>query len=69
VTIEVEPAKFEVDEGDRQLPRDTERNVQKLIDMGLRAVLAMQSFITGQLMIELDFHPDSPVISEASPGT
>ena len=61
MTIEVEPAKFEVDEGNRQLPRDTEKNVQKLIDMGLRAVLTMQSFITGQLMIELDFHPGSPV--------
>ncbi len=61
VTIEVEPAKFEVDEDYRQLPRDTEKNVQKLIDMGLRAVLATQSFITGQLMIELDFHPGSPV--------
>ena len=61
MTIEVEPAKFEVDEGNRQLHRDTEKNVQKLIDMGLRAVLTMQSFITGQLMIELDFHPGSPV--------
>jgi paraquat-inducible protein B len=61
VTIEVEPAKFEVDEGNRQLHRDTEKNVQKLIDMGLRAVLTMQSFITGQLMIELDFHSGSPV--------
>jgi paraquat-inducible protein B len=61
VTIEVEPAKFEVEEGNRQLHRDTEKNVQKFIDMGLRAVLEMQSFITGQLMIELDFHPGSPV--------
>ena len=61
VTIEVEPAKFEVDEGNRQLHRDTEKNVQKLIDMGLRAVLTTQSFITGQLMIELDFHPGTPV--------
>ena len=24
-------------------------------------MLAMQSFITGQLMIELDFYPDTPV--------
>jgi paraquat-inducible protein B len=61
VTIEVEPDKFEVDEGDRRLPRHTRKNVQKLIDMGLRAVLQMQSFITGQLMIELDFHPGSSV--------
>jgi paraquat-inducible protein B len=27
----------------------------------MRAVLEMQSFITGQLMIEVDFHPDTPV--------
>ena len=29
--------------------------------MGLRAQLVMQSFITGQLMIELDFYPKSKV--------
>ena len=61
VTIEVEPDKFQVDEGDRRLPRDPRKNVQKLINKGLLAVLQMQSFITGQLMIELDFHPGSPV--------
>jgi len=34
---------------------------QELMDMGLRAQLQMQSFITGQLSIQLDFFPDSPV--------
>jgi hypothetical protein len=29
--------------------------------MGLRAQLDMQSFITGQLMIQLDFYPESTV--------
>jgi paraquat-inducible protein B len=29
--------------------------------MGLRGVLTMQSFITGQLMIELDFYTNTPV--------
>lgn len=33
---------------------------QKMIDKGLRAQLAMQSFVTGQLMITLDFYPNKP---------
>jgi phospholipid/cholesterol/gamma-HCH transport system substrate-binding protein len=61
VIIEIEPDKFQVDEGDREIHRNPRENAQKLIEMGLRAMLAMQSFITGQLMIELDFHPGSPV--------
>jgi len=61
VIIEIEPDKFQVDEGDRITHRNPRENAQKLIEAGLRAVLAMQSFITGQLMIELDFHPGSPV--------
>ncbi|MDT7043115.1 MlaD family protein [Candidatus Nitronereus thalassa] len=33
----------------------------ELIQRGLRARLEMQSFVTGQLSIGLDFHPDTPI--------
>lgn len=36
-------------------------NFQNLIDQGLRARLEVQSFVTGQLMVSLNFHPSSPV--------
>jgi paraquat-inducible protein B len=68
VVIEIEPAKFQVDEGDRETHRNPRENAQKLIERGLRAMLAMQSFITGQLMIELDFHPGSPVNLRSTKG-
>lgn len=61
VTIQIEPQKFEMGDTKRALsdPRET---LPKLIDMGLRGVLTLQSFITGQLMIEFDFYPDSPAV-------
>ncbi len=40
-------------------PRETK--LKDLIGMGLRAQLQMQSFITGQLSIQLDFIPESPL--------
>jgi phospholipid/cholesterol/gamma-HCH transport system substrate-binding protein len=61
VIIEYEPDKFQVAGGSQKLPRDPRKNIPKLIERGLRAVLGMQSFITGQLDIELGFYPTSTV--------
>ena len=33
---------------------------QELIKRGVRAQLDMQSIVTGQLMVSLDFYPDKP---------
>ncbi len=61
VTIQIEPQKFEMGDSHRALSTP-EETLPKLIDMGLRGVLTLQSFITGQLMIEFDFYPDSAVV-------
>jgi paraquat-inducible protein B len=62
VIIEFEPEKFKVRAEDRKTPRDPRKNIAALIEKGLRAQLAMQSFITGQLLIQVDFHPGTPVV-------
>ncbi|HEX9882818.1 MAG TPA: MlaD family protein [Desulfobaccales bacterium] len=61
ILIEFEPEKFKVREEDRKTARDPRKNIARLVDKGLRAQLTMQSFITGQLLIEVDFHPGTPV--------
>jgi paraquat-inducible protein B len=60
VLIEIEPDKFQVYGGVGV--RDPHKNIPRLINKGLRAVLVTQSFITGQLGIELDFEPGTPVV-------
>jgi len=61
VFIEYEPEKFQVGGTDQNLPRDPRKNIPELIEKGLRAQLGMQSYITGQLVIQLDFYPNTPV--------
>jgi paraquat-inducible protein B len=46
----------------RETFRDPRKNIPKIIEKGLRAQLAMQSFITGQLAIQLDLYPDKPAV-------
>ncbi len=57
VLIEIDPDKWKVRAG----KRDYREVAAKLIEMGLRAQLITQSFITGQLMIQLDFYPAGAV--------
>jgi paraquat-inducible protein B len=57
VYIELEPDKVGVI-GAR--PRQLGENLKAFIDRGLRATLEMQSFVTGQMQVGLDFYPDKP---------
>ena len=60
VFIQIRLDKFHVDET-VQTQEDPAKNIARLTERGMRAVLSTQSLITGQLMIELDYFPDSPV--------
>ncbi|MBW2709253.1 MAG: MCE family protein [Deltaproteobacteria bacterium] len=57
VIIEIQPDKIHLTKGKR-MPMD--KMVPLLIERGLRAQLTMGSLITGQLIIELDYYPDTP---------
>jgi len=59
VIIEIQPARFEVIRGEPD--PDPRKNIEQLIESGLRAQLQTQSLITGQLMIEMDLWPDTRV--------
>ena len=40
---------------------EPEDRIEELIEKGLRAQLAVQSFVTGQQVVQLALHPDTPV--------
>lgn len=57
VMVELEPKRF----GRTSGSTDSRIALERLVKAGLRARLELQSLLTGQLMVELDFHPDTPV--------
>src|SRR5512137_2811193 len=57
VYIEIEPDRFRVI-GVR--PKQLGQNLKTFIDRGLRATLEMQSIVTGQMQVGLDYYPDKP---------
>jgi paraquat-inducible protein B len=59
VIIEIDLDSIHIIRGVRK--EDTISNLPLLIEKGLRAQLIMSSFLTGQLVIELEFFEDAPV--------
>ena len=57
VYIEIDPRKGELI---GPAPKKLGENLKPLIDRGLRAQLEMQSIVTGQMQVGLDFHPGKP---------
>jgi len=57
VLIETEPQRWETI-GNSTETRDQE--IEKLVEKGLRCQLKTGSLLTGQLFVDVDFHPDAP---------
>jgi paraquat-inducible protein B len=50
---------------DQQTERIRDIDLQNIIDAGLRAQLNAESLVTGQLLVDLDFHPEVPPVYRA----
>jgi len=60
VVVEFEPQKI-FDMQGRHLYRARTEDMKKLVEQGLRAQLQMQSLVTGQLFVDLNFRPETAV--------
>lgn len=61
VIIELDPSLIKFKGEWAKTGRERKQKMSKVIDKGLRAQITVQSLVTGQLMIDLDFHPGTPV--------
>lgn len=68
VNAEVLPHVVHTRDG-RPVDLQAHAQVRELVDRGLRAQLRMQSLLTGQLYVALDFHPDKPARFVAPDGS
>jgi paraquat-inducible protein B len=59
VTIEMDPQVVRSNGGESVDLRDR-ATLQRLVERGLRGQLRMRNLLTGQLYVDLDFHPDKP---------
>jgi paraquat-inducible protein B len=57
VLVETEPQRWGRTDADTA---DPGRQIQQLVEKGLRAQLKTGSLLTGQLFVDVDFHPDAP---------
>jgi paraquat-inducible protein B len=60
VIIEIDPSLMKVKGKKTQNLMEAHQRMNKMIALGFRAQLTLQSIVTGQLMVELDFYPDTP---------
>jgi paraquat-inducible protein B len=58
VVVEIDPESFHIAKGKKREPGES---LPVMIDAGMRAQLTLQSLVTGQLMVEVDFFPGTPV--------
>ena len=69
VIYEIEANKIEFTRGDRVVMIEDAKSIDDWVAAGLRAQLDSESFVTGQLLIELDFQPDTePVYRNTAIG-
>ena len=60
VMVEIDPRRFHHSKGAGRRTKG-ETDLRTLIENGMRAQLSLQSIVTGQLMIQMDFYPNSTV--------
>jgi paraquat-inducible protein B len=67
VTMEVLPSSFELYANGAAMSAESRARLSpdQYVQAGIRAKLATESYVTGQLLVELDFEPNTPAVYRA----